>query len=159
MFKVFFRKIKNVLRWLPTIWKDEDWDNIYINNIFIKKLEHTRDFFSSKSYHLNAEDIVKEIQETIDKLNKTNNDWDGYEETVYDKLANKWGESELEFGKANECGSVPIKITYKNIKTSEDQEAYHKERKEELKKIHKKYKKDKKEAYIFLAEHIDNWWD
>ena len=34
----FFRKIKNVFRWLPTIWKDEDYDYGFINEILIKKL-------------------------------------------------------------------------------------------------------------------------
>jgi hypothetical protein len=38
--KRFIRKIKNVFRWLPTIWKDEDYDSHFINEILIKKLDY-----------------------------------------------------------------------------------------------------------------------
>ena len=63
-FRRFFRKIKNVFRWLPTIWKDEDFDNHFIVEILIKKLEHTRDFFLSDRTHITeAKKVAEEIQE------------------------------------------------------------------------------------------------
>ena len=37
--KIFFRQCRNVLRWLPVIWRDRDWDQHYFNEILIKKLE------------------------------------------------------------------------------------------------------------------------
>ena len=63
-FRDFYRRIKNVLRWLPTIWKDRDWDNCYITDILIKKLEFTRDFYlSDKPYSAEAGNIAKELQD------------------------------------------------------------------------------------------------
>ena len=62
--KRFFRKCKNVIRWFPTIWKDEDWDPSYITEILIKKLEHQRDFFSSGKtppYSSSAKEIATQL--------------------------------------------------------------------------------------------------
>jgi hypothetical protein len=56
--KRFTRKVKNVFRWLPTIWKDEDYDCHFINEIFIRKLEHTRDFFLSGKTNIGESDKV-----------------------------------------------------------------------------------------------------
>ena len=62
-FRDFYRRVKNVLRWLPTIWKDRDWDNSYITEILIKKLELTRDFYlSGKAYSADDEKVANEIQ-------------------------------------------------------------------------------------------------
>lgn len=42
------RRIKNLIRWLPIIWKDEQWDHYYILELLKHKLiftaEHTRKF-------------------------------------------------------------------------------------------------------------------
>ena len=75
--KRFFRKCYNVIRWLPTIWKDEDWDDQYIVDILIKKLEHQRDFFlSDKTHVLRASETAEQIQIAIDKLKKTEDSWE-----------------------------------------------------------------------------------
>jgi hypothetical protein len=77
----FFRKIKNVFRWLPTIWKDEDYDYNFINEILIKKLEHTRDFFLSDRTHItSSKEVAAEIQEAIDRLHMTRDSWEFYED-------------------------------------------------------------------------------
>ena len=70
--KDFFRRVHNVYRWLPTIWKDRDWDHSYINEILIKKLEFTRDFYlSDKAYNAEADEVAEQIQEAIDRLNQS----------------------------------------------------------------------------------------
>ena len=55
--KRFFRKCRNVIRWIPTIWKDEDWDQTYIYDMLLLKLERQRDFFlSDRAYASNAKE-------------------------------------------------------------------------------------------------------
>ena len=46
--------IKNTLRWLPTIWKDRDWDGNYIFDILAKKLEHQSDYIGKRDWHTGA---------------------------------------------------------------------------------------------------------
>ena len=157
----FFRKVKNVFRWLPTIWKDEDFDSHFINEILIKKLEHTRDFFLSDMTHIaNAEKVAEEIQEAIDRLHMTRDSWEFYEQQAHEILTEKWGESEFKWRPTNDgTGSMYMEIEHENVKTPEDKEQYSKEFRAALEQARKEYLKDKKEAYKFIAKHIDNWWD
>ena len=157
----FFRKIKNVFRWLPTIWKDEDYDDHFINEIFIKKLEHTRDFFLSDRTHiLEAKKVAAEIQEAIDRLHMTRDSWEFYEEPVNDMITEKWGKSKFNFIPTNDgTGSSYMELEHENVKTPEDEEQYLKEFREAMNKARKDYRKDKKETYKFIAKHIDGWWD
>ena len=157
----FFRKVKNVFRWLPTIWKDEDYDYNFINEILIKKLEHTRDFFLSDRTHIaDAEKVAEEIQEAIDRLHMTRDSWEFYEEPAHDAIEKKWGKSKFNFIPTNDgTGSMYMEIEHENVKTPEDKEQYSKEFRAALEQARKEYLKDKKDAYKFIAKHIDGWWD
>lgn len=157
----FFRKVKNVFRWLPTIWKDEDYDYNFINEILIKKLEHTRDFFLSDRTHImEADKVAAEIQEAIDRLHMTRDSWEFYEDPAHEAIEKKWGKSTFNFIPTNDgTGSSYMEIEHENVKTDEDKEQYSKELREAMKQCRKDYMKDKKDAYKFIAKHIDGWWD
>lgn len=160
--KQFFKKCHNVWRWLPVIWKDRDWDHGYIHDILIKKLEHQRDFFlSDKPYVARAKETAEQIQTAIDKLNKSKDVWDYYENPFMDGLDEKWGKGVMRFEPAEELckGCSEMHIDHENVRTAEDNAQYSKEFKEGMLAAHKQYKKDKREAYKYLADHIDYWWD
>lgn len=36
--------VSNIIRWMPTIYKDKDWDDYYITKILQIKIEHQRDY-------------------------------------------------------------------------------------------------------------------
>lgn len=161
----FTRKIKNVLRWLPTIWKDEDFDNHFINEIFIKKLEHTRDFFlSDKTNIAEANKVAGEIQEGIDRLHMTRDSWEFYESVAMEQLQQKWGLTAFsfepyEYDKNNNVLTYEMKSKTEKVNTKEEEEQYSIEFRDTLKQARKEYMKDKKDAYKFIAKNIDNWWD
>ena len=58
----FKRKLINLLRWLPIIWKDEQWDYYYIFEILKHKLlftaEHTRKYGYHTSSNYDADRIM-----------------------------------------------------------------------------------------------------
>jgi hypothetical protein len=157
----FFRKVKNVFRWLPTIWKDEDFDDHFIVEILIKKLEHTRDFFLSDRTHIaDAKKVADEIQQAITKLHRTRDSWEFYEEPAMEVLENKWGKTKFEFIPLEDNPNLSeLKTSVENAVTEEEKEEYKKEFRETLKQCRKQYMKDKKEAYKFIAKNIDKWWD
>ena len=157
----FTRKVKNVFRWIPTIWKDEDFDNHFIVEILIKKLEHTRDFFLSHDTNIaDADKVAEEIQEAIDRLHMTRDSWEFYEQQAHEILTEKWGESEFKWRPTNDgTGSMYMDIEHENVKTPDDKEQYSIEFRTALEQARKEYLKDKKEAYKFIAKHIDGWWD
>jgi hypothetical protein len=157
--KRFFRKCKNVIRWFPTIWKDEDWDHSYTMEILIKKLEHQRDFFASdKPYTVDAKEKANQIQNAIDLLHMTSNTWEFYECQIMDELKEKWGEGVIRLEPLGN-GTSELHIDYDRVKTKKDKEQYSKEFREGMEQVMKQYKKDKREAFKYLADHIDFWWD
>jgi len=52
--KQFFRRIRNLYRWLPIIWKDQDWDDWYIFEILKFKIRNQADYIGKKGNHLSA---------------------------------------------------------------------------------------------------------
>jgi len=160
-FRRFFRKVKNVFRWLPTIWKDEDYDDHFIVEILIKKLEHTRDFFLSDKTHIaNAEEVAEEIQEAIDRLHMTRDSWEFYESPAHDIIEEKWGKTTFEFIPVEDRPGMNEMVSKtEKVVTPEDKEQYSEDLRAAMKTARKEYEKDKKQAYKFIAKHIDGWWD
>ena len=160
-FRKFFRRCKNIIRWFPTLWKDEDWDDSYIVEILVKKLEHQRDFFlSDRAYALEAEKIAAEIQKAIDGLRKTADSWEHYESPAQEELNKKWGEGIWRFEPVPEKPDLhEVHIDYPNVKTQEDKEQYRKEFNDTHELAIRRYKKDKKAVYQYIANNIDKWWD
>ena len=159
--KRFFRKCKNVLRWLPTIWKDEDWDHSYIYEILIKKLEHQRDFFSSdRPYSAQAKETATQLQIAISLLHMTRDSWEFYEDPVMEELQKKWGKGVLRTTPTNDgTDSYELHSDYDTIKNAEDKAQYSKEFREGMKRARKEYMKDKRMAFKYIADNIDTWWD
>ena len=164
-FRDFYRRVKNVLRWLPTIWKDRDWDNSYITEILIKKLELTRDFYlSGKAYSADDEKVANEIQEAIDRLHITRDSWEFYEDPAMEQLEQKWGKTTFDFVpyKYDEYGNIllyEMESETEKVNTEEEEEQYRIEFGKALDEARKQYRKDKKDAYKFIAKNIDKWWD
>jgi hypothetical protein len=164
-FRDFYRRVKNVLRWLPTIWKDRDWDNSYITEILIKKLELTRDFYlSDKAHSVEAGNIAREIQDAIERLHMTRDSWEFHEAPAMEELEQKWGLTAFSFEpyECNENGEVityEMKSKTEKVNTEEEEEQYRIEFGKALDTARKQYRKDKKDAYKFIAKNIDKWWD
>jgi len=164
-FRDFYRRVKNVLRWLPTIWKDRDWDNSYITEILIKKLELTRDFYlSDKAHSVEAGNIAREIQDAIERLHMTRDSWEFHEAPAMEELEQKWGLTAFsfepyEYDKNGEVLTYEMKSKTEKVNTEEEEEQYRIEFGKALDTARKQYRKDKKDAYKFIAKNIDKWWD
>lgn len=164
-FKDFFRRVRNVYRWLPTIWNDRDWDDSYITEILIRKLEFTRDFYlSDKPYSSEAKRTADEIQEAITRLHQTKDSWEFYEDPVMERLQQKWGLTAFSFepyehdDKGNAL-TYQMKSKTEKVNTPEEEEHYSKEFREGLQAARKQYMKDKIKAYEYIAKNIEKWWD
>jgi hypothetical protein len=164
-FRDFFRRVHNVYRWLPTLWNDRDYDDSYITEILIKKLEFTRDFYlSGKAYSAEAEKVADEIKEAIDRLHMTRDSWEFYEDLAMEQLEQKWGKTTFNFVpfQHTEDGSVltyEMKSKTEKVGSDEEEEQYRIEFGKALDKARKQYMKDKVKAYEFIAKNIDKWWD
>ena len=166
-FRDFFRRVRNVCRWLPTIWNDRDWDHSYITEILIRKLEFTRDFYlSDKPYSSEAKRTADEIQEAITRLHQTRDSWEFYEDPALEQLEQKWGRTTLkavpyEYAEDGSVLTYQMETVYdiEKVYTPEQKEQYSTEYRETFRQVRKQHMKDKVKAYEYIAKNIEKWWD
>jgi hypothetical protein len=69
--KQFFKRIYNLYRWFPIIWKDQDWDDYYIWEVLKFKLKNQSKYIGTKDRHVSAKrdaEIMMLCTRLIDKL-------------------------------------------------------------------------------------------
>ena len=53
--RYFFQGLWNIIRWIPTIYHDRDWDDYYITKMLQKKIEFQRAHLVDANRHLNVD--------------------------------------------------------------------------------------------------------
>jgi hypothetical protein len=53
-FRYIYRKIRNLIRWTPIIWKDQDWDHTFIFEILKFKLKNQAKYIGGQDRHTTA---------------------------------------------------------------------------------------------------------
>jgi hypothetical protein len=53
-FRYYTQGIRNLIKWFPIIWKDRDWDDHYIWEIWKFKLRNQAKYIGDKDRHVNA---------------------------------------------------------------------------------------------------------
>jgi hypothetical protein len=67
-FKQFIDGISNIIRWIPTIYKDKDFDHSFILTILKQKLINQRKYLVSNNRHEGVEDINRYITLTLNLI-------------------------------------------------------------------------------------------
>ena len=88
--KQFFNRIYNLIRWVPIIWKDQDWDDHYIFEILKFKLKNQAEYIGGKNRHTTAKRDAEIMMTCVRLIDRIQDDYYG---TEYFKYC----ESELNF--------------------------------------------------------------
>lgn len=62
-FKMFFSRIKRLLKWRKTIWESEDWDFTFLLIMMHKKLESMEKLHRYNGHAENSEQVANEIKQ------------------------------------------------------------------------------------------------
>jgi uncharacterized protein YbcV (DUF1398 family) len=73
--KEYIRKIKNLIRWAPIIWKDRDWDYYFIYEILKHKLTFTEKYIREKGIHMYNTEDADSILKSIDLIDKVQTEY------------------------------------------------------------------------------------
>ena len=75
----FIRFIKRLCRWLPILWKQEEWDFGYTYDIIKLKLQELRKNISEDTWHTSecVQEALRQIDSVLDHLDKYRN-WTTY---------------------------------------------------------------------------------
>lgn len=72
--------LHNIYRWIPTIYKDKDWDDYYIMKILQKKIEHQREYLVKANRFVGVDRVNRDMTNVLNLIERYN---EGYYEVEY----------------------------------------------------------------------------
>lgn len=153
-FRSFGYSIRNLIRWLPIIWKDRDWDQFYLENILIFKLKNMSKFYhqGKNVYSVESDKVAAEIDEVVNLFERIQKD--EYELEI-DPNFNDWITDDRPLSTKEMIDRELCRI-FNGPDFSEEELEY---RKQVYENALTKRQKDLQTAYRLISENIDGWWD
>ena len=73
----FGRFILRLFKWIPILWKQEDWDFEYMYDLLEIKMKDIRECLKKDTLHVNSDRHVREISVCLGYMDRFRN-WDNY---------------------------------------------------------------------------------
>jgi hypothetical protein len=161
--KQFFRRLRNLYRWFPIVWKDQDWDHYFIYEVLKFKLKNQAEYIGKKGNHLSAKRDAEIMMTCVRLIDKIQDEYYASEYFEYYK-------SHLEFKKLENSELFEISETV----TSEALEGYFKKYpliyrlvpdlaapKSRIAFQMAKINQERAHKLLFkiIQENIQSWWD
>jgi hypothetical protein len=83
--KFLIEGVKNVIYWVPIIWKDRHWDHGYIFTILQHKLKAQSKYIGSRDIHTRAQQDAKRMRLCVNLIQKLQDDFYSMEYMDYAK--------------------------------------------------------------------------
>jgi len=166
MYKIkrFFKRIHNLIRWFPIIWKDQDWDDHYIWEILKFKLKNQAEYIGYHNRHISAKRDAEIMMLCVRLIEKVQDEWYGCEYFNYHKSDMRFipseshpGSYEMEMEILEENFDDYFKkypLIYRmvpDLKAPKDEIAFH------IAKINEE--RAHKLLFKILEQNIRRWWD
>ena len=145
--------IKNIIAWFPIIWRDRDWDYVYIYEILGFKLKRTEQNIRKYGHAMESEAIADQIREVSTALERLIED--DYCADLHSAIHKKWGE--MEFADSDKEGYSVFKFA--NVNTDEDRVAHAADITACMKEEEEAIQKDLALVFDTMRDNIRGWWD
>ena len=162
--KQFFKRIQNLIRWFPIIWKDQDWDDHYIFEILKFKLKNQAKYISYHNRHTSAKRDAEIMMLCVRLIEKVQDEWYAREYFDYHKSEFKFvnskqfpGSYEMEIIEISERYDEYFKkypLIYRmvpDLNAPKDRIAF------EISRINEE--RAHKLLFKILEQNIRRWWD
>jgi hypothetical protein len=128
--KEFIRGVGNIIRWIPTIYKDRHWDHAFITDLLQKKLEFTREELVTANRFVGVEAVNKDITLALNLLERIKHGY--YEYEMFDYIKKSY-----DFVPADATGDY---LTMEDTIIEDHLDEYLSKYKRTAKKLRKKHK-------------------
>jgi len=169
-FKQFIDGVSNLFKWFPVIWKDRNWDDIYIFEILKHKLILQREYLVSKNRHEGIETINRDITICLNLIERIQEEY--YVLEIYDYHTADWRKnftpvkddpefSELHVDTVSENFDAYFTLHKAAVKKCLKKNRTLSSSKEKLARAVAYYKQDQCHKLLFsiLSERMTWWWD
>ena len=179
----FFTSVGNLIKWFPVIWKDRDWDDHYIFEVFKFKLEKQAKYIKEKGFHTNSDLDAKRMMLCVKLMEKVQEEfyvmeYMDYEDKdflfvptgddIEDDLSGYYMETRLNKENLNDFFKK-YPLVYKKIVTdkkyhifkidNEDLTSYEVKSRIALNIGRYNHERARKLLFKVLSENIESWWN
>ena len=179
----FFTSVGNLIKWFPIIWKDRDWDDHYIFEVFKFKLEKQAKYIKEKGFHTNSDLDAKRMMLCVKLMEKVQEEfyvmeYMDYEDKdfffvptgddIEDDLGGYYMETRLKKENLNDFFKK-YPLVYKKIVTNkkhqifkidnEDLTSYDVKSRIALNIGRYNHERARKLLFKVLSENIERWWN
>jgi hypothetical protein len=151
------RGLPNLIKWLPVIWKDRDWDFFFIYALLHKKLYFMEKHIRKYSHHINSDRDADQIKLCVLTLNRLIAD--EYYENIFRNHDKKWGESHFNWEDIKNSDCCSLHITRDNVNNEKEKEQETKEFRRLSPNVEKLKQQDIHYLFDNMKKHIHGWWD
>lgn len=171
----FYRSIKSVIRWLPIIWKDRDWDSWYIFTILQTKLKFQSKYIGERDFHTRAKRDSEVMNLCVNLIEKVKDEYYSMEyidyfKTEYDFVdSDTPGYKRMVFTEISENADEYFKkypLIYKRVLKGEGWLPIVIEKTNELDKkriamnmAQINHNRARKLLFNIMSNQIEKWWD
>jgi hypothetical protein len=160
----FITGVKNLWNWFPVIWKDRDWDQTFIYEVLIHKLEKQAKYIGERDFHTRAQRDA-ELMLLCARLARIQ------QEDLYMMEYMEYLDQDFEFIPTDETEEY---FTMESTVTRDDLIDYFYKYRSQYKLIDKTYKdnhhiaieiarnnqdRSRKLLFKIMEENIEGWWD
>jgi hypothetical protein len=160
--KQFFKRIYNLYRWFPIIWKDQDWDDHFIFEILKFKLKNQAKYIGYHDRHMSAKRDAEIMMLCVRLIENIQDEYYGREYQDYHKSELKFinseshpGMYEMEIEHISDNYDDYFKKyprIYKQVKTEDKHQTAFDVAKVNEERAHKL-------LFKILEQNIRRWWD
>ena len=157
--KNLFQSLWNIIRWMPTIYNDRDWDSYYITKLLQKKIEHQRSYLVKANRHLNVDRDNYWMTVVLNLIERSHSDYYDMERYQYiilndedilgDPLTENLDEYIAKYPGAKRAA----------LKKYKDRSRLHDKETLSLYMAHVRQKKCDDLIFEILKKHSAEWWD
>lgn len=158
-FKRKYRQIRNILRWIPVLWNQFDFDYNYALDVFKFQLLNLADFMDSDQAHcVGAKDRASRIRMIVRLMEKVYNEDYGTE--YQSKLEEIYGKESFESHFIDcEDGRTRLKYNYELNESEEKIKEINNIKKKFFKQSQDKQERAHKLLWKLIEHNIRDFWD
>jgi len=165
--RYFLTGVKNIFRWVPTLYKDRDWESWYIYNILQKKIEFQREEIINANRHTEIDRDNRDMTIALNLLERVKEEYYGmeyldYDERKYDFIPvdGRPGLNEMVSTTLSDNYDEFLKKYQSTVRKVLNENGNDLE-KDELCRYVSKYNQEKARKLLFklLEQKIERWWD
>ena len=149
--------IKNILRWIPIIWIDRDWDHTFLYIILQFKLSNMERYLRKYGHSINSEKDADRIKTCTILLKRLLDD--EYHDMVFKKHNEKWGELNFHWVETNDDKYSKLETERQNVVTEKDKKMERNEYNNLIQVENNLRQQDIEYLFETIKKYHQGWWD